>query len=373
MNSFLLMGIIVFVACSLVINISYVYSKWSIRTKIFVIFMPTIGICVMMAFMQGALGDNGIIRILFPMIGISISVSALVFLNRLIINPIKRTVVIVKSASNGDLTKKIEKFATDEIGELSKDVNRLIENQTMTIQEISDIINTLLNVSDQISMAAQSLSQQSSHQASNVEEIVASMDEIGAAVIQNNDNARKTNEIANKTADQAETGSSAVNRTVEVMHQIYAKTELIDTIANQTNLLALNAAIEAARAGKNGAGFSIVASEVRKLAEKSRSASMEISDLTSSSVEITENAERLITLIVPEIKKTSNLIDRISAATEHQSSGIQQINAGMNQLNQISQENAHSSEALASSAQSLIEQMTNLGNVIRFFKLVEAV
>ncbi len=155
--------------------------------------------------------------------------------------------------------------------------------------------------------------------------------------------------MASKAAKEAVEGGEAVKLTVDAMKQIARRIGIIDDIAYQTNLLALNAAIEAARAGDHGKGFAVVAAEVRKLAERSQVAAQEIGELASSSVEMAEKAGRLLDQMVPSINKTSDLVQEISAASVEQSTGVSQINQAMNQLSQVTQQNASCSEELAAS------------------------
>jgi methyl-accepting chemotaxis protein len=153
------------------------------------------------------------------------------------------------------------------------------------------------------------------------------------------------------------------------MKQIAQKIGIIDDIAYQTNLLALNAAIEAARAGEHGKGFAVVAAEVRKLAERSQVAAQEIGTVASSSVELAEKAGRLLDAIVPNIRKTSDLVQEITAASEEQSSGVGQINGAVTQLSQTTQQNASSSEELAATAEEMSGQAEQLQQAMSFFKL----
>ena len=185
------------------------------------------------------------------------------------------------------------------------------------------------------------------------------------------DNAELTEKIALKSAADATESGKAVTETVGAMKEIAGKISIIEEIARQTNLLALNAAIEAARAGEHGKGFAVVASEVRKLAERSQTAAGEISQLSASSVEVAEKAGAMLAKLVPDIQKTAELVQEISAASKEQTSGADQINAAIQQLNQVIQQNAGAAEEMSSTAEELSSQAQQLQGTIAFFKVDE--
>jgi methyl-accepting chemotaxis protein len=190
---------------------------------------------------------------------------------------------------------------------------------------------------------------------------------MSASINQNTENAKVTDGMATHASSEAVQGGAAVKQTVSAMKTIAGKIGIIDDIAYQTNLLALNAAIEAARAGEHGKGFAVVAAEVRKLAERSQIAAQEIGELAESSVEMAESAGKLLDTIVPSIKKTSDLVQEIASASEEQSAGAGQINTAMDQLNQITQQNASSSEELAATSEEMSGQAAQLQELMAFF------
>ncbi|ACV36705.1 methyl-accepting chemotaxis protein [Accumulibacter sp.] len=241
-----------------------------------------------------------------------------------------------------------------------------------TIGDVRNAADKLSNASGQVSATAQSLSQSSSEQAASVEESTASMEQMSASIVQNTENARVTDGMASTAARQAVEGGEAVGRTVEAMKSIAEKIGIIDDIAYQTNLLALNAAIEAARAGEHGKGFAVVAAEVRKLAERSQVAAQEIGNVAKDSVKLAERAGSLLGEMVPSIRKTSDLVQEIAAASQEQSSGVGQINGAMGQLNQATQQNASASEELAATAEELGGQAGQLQELMTFFQLADA-
>jgi methyl-accepting chemotaxis protein len=195
------------------------------------------------------------------------------------------------------------------------------------------------------------------------------MEEMDSNIQQNADNAKQTEAIAQKAAENAEKGGKAVDKTVTAMKDIADKITIIDEIARNTNLLALNAAIEAARAGEHGKGFAVVASEVRKLAERSQKAAGEIMELSGQSVEVAEEAGVVLNALVPDIQKTAELVQEISAASAEQRSGSDQINRAITQLDQVVQQNASQAEEMSSMAEELASQAEELEATISFFRL----
>ena len=195
------------------------------------------------------------------------------------------------------------------------------------------------------------------------------MEQMAANIRQNADNAMQTEKIASKSAEDAKQGGEAVAKTVSAMKEIASKISIIEEIARQTNLLALNAAIEAARAGEHGKGFAVVAAEVRKLAERSQHAAAEISELSGSSVEVAEQAGKMLAEMVPDIQRTAELVQEISAASKEQDTGAEQVNQAIMQLDQVIQQNASASEEMASTSEELSSQAEQLQDTIAFFKV----
>ncbi|WP_263772877.1 methyl-accepting chemotaxis protein [Propionivibrio soli] len=283
--------------------------------------------------------------------------------------PIQLALAAATRLSEGDLSVQLETTSRDEVGTLMTAMQNMIGRLTQIIGEVRDAADNLTNAAGQVSSTAQALSQSSSEQAASVEETTASMEEMTASIASNTDNAKATDGMAAKAANEAAEGGQAVNQTVEDMKSIAGKIGIIDDIAYQTNLLALNAAIEAARAGDHGKGFAVVAAEVRKLAERSQIAAQEIGSLADSSVKQAERAGHLLTEMVPSIRRTSELVQEIASASQQQTTGVAQINSAMGQLNQATQQNASASEELAATAEELGAQAEQLQQTMTFFRL----
>jgi methyl-accepting chemotaxis protein len=286
--------------------------------------------------------------------------------------PLEQSVNSIKEISTGQLNIKVNEQSLhkkDELGILSNSIKNLLANLHEVVINVQTNSESIELASTQLSATSQQISQGANEQASSIEEVSSSIEEMTANIQQSTDNANQTSSITSKLMGEVYSVNEATTVSLNSIHEIAAKITIITDIAFQTNILALNAAVEAARAGEHGRGFAVVAAEVRKLAERSKTAADEIITLSKTSVVSTENTKKMMDNLVPEIEKTINLINEIVAASNEQNSGTNQINSAIQQLNHITQENSTVSEEMASSAEMLANKAKILTDSISFFKI----
>ena len=268
--------------------------------------------------------------------------------------------------SRGNLTVSLEQRSAED--KLMQALGAMVKDLTRTVSEIRTIASEVSSATQSISTASVEISNGASTQAASAEEASSSMEEMVSNIKQNADNAQQTDKIATKSAKDAQESGKAVAEAVTAMKEIASKISIIEEIARQTNLLALNAAIEAARAGEHGKGFAVVAAEVRKLAERSQKAAGEINELSSTTLKVSEKAGQMLEKLVPDIQKTAELVQEITAASKEQDTGAEQINKALQQLEKVIQQNAAASEELASTTEELTAQADQLVSALGFFR-----
>lgn len=307
----------------------------------------------------------------FLVLGVALVVG--VALYRGIVMPLKKGVEFAEAIGSGDLTASISVEQKDEIGQLAAALQTMAESLKSTVLTIERNANELVASGGQLRDSSQKLSKGASEQAASAEEVSTAIEEMVANIDQNTENAVATEKLTSSSVSNVTLSSQYSAEAAEAMKTIAEKISIISDIAFQTNILALNAAVEAVRAGEQGRGFSVVAAEVRKLAERSKQAANEIVALVNKGLKVTQMAGEKAKNLVPDIEKTTVLIKEISAASLEQKTGAEQINLAMQNLNVITQENASSSDELTNNSVLLSQLATNLKLLIGKFKLDDKV
>ncbi|MES2069511.1 MAG: methyl-accepting chemotaxis protein [Pseudomonadota bacterium] len=321
--------------------------------------------------------------ILLSVLLIAIGVVAAIIISRSITQPLKHAVHAASMVAAGDLTTAIDTSSRDEIGELMQALHAMNEALRNIVSQVKSGTYAIAGAASEISTGNLDLSARTEQQASSLEETAASMEELTSTVKQNAENAGQANQLAMTASDVAVKGGRVVSQVVDTMGSINASANkivdiigVIDGIAFQTNILALNAAVEAARAGEQGRGFAVVASEVRSLAHRSADAAKEIKILIGDSVEkvsigakLVDEAGATMEEVVASVKRVTDIMGEITAATKEQSAGIEQVNLAITDMDNTTQQNAALVEEAAAAAQSMQDQAAALANVVDTFKL----
>jgi methyl-accepting chemotaxis protein len=300
-----------------------------------------------------------------------------------IATPLGETVRVLERVAAGDLSVRLDLARKDEVGKMATALNASLESMRSTLSGVQDISGEVAAAAAQLASAAEQISSGTQEQAASLEETAASLEEISSTVKQNADNAQQAAQLSSGSRDAAERGGQVVDAAVAAMNEITKSSKkiadiitTIDEIAFQTNLLALNAAVEAARAGEQGRGFGVVAAEVRTLAQRTASAAKEIRGLiadSTSKVEIgTQQVNRsgeTLGEIVRSVKRVTDMVSEIAAASREQNSGVEQVNTAVTQVDQVTQGNAAQTEELSATATSLSEKAGHLEQLVAAFEL----
>lgn len=276
---------------------------------------------------------------------------------------------LANEVAGGNLSATAQARGNDEVTELIEALNAMTRKLREVVSEVTAATRNVAAGSQEMSATAEQLSQGATEQASSTEEASASMEEMASTIKQSADNASQTEKIARQSAADAIASGEAVTNAVTAMQTIAEKIMVVQEIARQTDLLALNAAVEAARAGEHGRGFAVVASEVRKLAERSQAAAAEISTLSGTTVKAAQSAGEMLGKLVPDIQRTAELVEEISAGSREQNAGAAQINTAIQQLDKVTQQNTSAAEEMSATSEELASQAEQLQAAISYFRI----
>jgi methyl-accepting chemotaxis protein len=302
--------------------------------------------------------------------GLIVSVIIVYIMYKTVRGPLDKSINNLEKLSEGKLNIKLDnelESRADELGILARSIKKLSNNLTQVVMNISTGASTIADLGNQLAKSSELLSSAANEQASSIEEISSSMEEMTSTIQNNSDNSQETERMAVSVNSKIKTGTESAITAAKSMKEITETIKIINDISFQTNLLALNAAVEAARAGEHGKGFAVVAGEVRRLAERSKNAAKQIEDVSKNGTNISEKASIELNEVLPLMAKTTGLIQEITAASQEQSSGANQINVSVQELNSLTQRNATRAEEMANSAEELKVYSAKLIELIQYF------
>lgn len=372
MNFFVSNLMSISLACIAAVLLINRFFKKSIFVRIGVIWLINL---LFLMFMTGLkykfFETNTLVSLMITLVNILVSVLCFYYASISVVRPLFEAIQNLNRLAGGDLTIVVDKTKMHDrhdLGILYMSINKLKENLTNIITELHLKSDQLSNSGQALNSISHQVSEGSNEQAANAEEASSAIQEMVANIHQNAENARQTQSISQQVQSGINEMSAAAVNSLESIRTINEKIKVVNDIAFQTNILALNASVEAARAAEHGRGFSVVAHEVRKLAEMSKLAADDIIGLASKSLAFTEHSVSLMATLFPEIEKTAKLVEEITVSSMEQRVGADQINSAIQHLNQVTQQNAAVSEEMASSAEELNVRAVQLIDVIAFFK-----